>query len=39
MGGQIMSKPLVETAQLDKKDSKFIWSIKEKYVFKEKYGW
>ena len=33
-----MSKPLGETAQMEKKESKIIWSKKEKDMSKENYG-
>ncbi len=33
-----MSKPLGETAQMEKKESKIIWSKKEKDSSKESYG-
>ena len=41
MGGQIMTKPLGQLSQTeksDKKESKVIWSKKEKEESKEKYG-
>jgi len=41
MGGQIMTKPLGQLSQAeksDKKESKVIWSKKEKEESKEKYG-
>ena len=41
MGGQIMTKPLGQLSQTeksDKKESKIIWSKKEKEESKEKYG-
>ena len=41
MGGQIMTKPLGQLSQAeksDKKESKIIWSKKEKEESKEKYG-